>query len=463
MPENPQAPTPQDVTERSRLEIMPDSPHKAPLNPSSRMGWLRLDLVGGFRSRLLLSLLLVVLLTTGLVSGLAYWRFSNVLAHDDWHSLENSSLIMTHALLLSPEKAQIDPQQVDNLSQIGHTRFRVVRDNQVSFEVGGRFPENSSGWRFLSKPLEHGFVLQAAYSSAEAKADLQTLLRTELLALPLSLAIAMGVAWFLFGYLMRPIHTLTEATQELSQQRFPKPMAIPAGNDELSDLARSFNHMSLAIQGYLERERSFTRYASHELRTPLATLRMQFEALEQGLLSQDEVLPVVKTSLGRLERILAGLLELSRRPQSEPEALEVGEILQMVLSNLNSNEQGRVRVSGPLHTQILGYELLLQQALGNLVHNALKFSQSGVEITIEPSSQVDIVVRDRGPGVPAEKLSQLGEPFVRLQSQVPGIGLGLALVRHVADVLGGCLEFTNRPDGGLEARLSLPKAGAGYA
>lgn len=416
--------------------------------------------MGGFRSRLLLSLVLAVVITASLVGGLAYWRFGNILSHEQQHILENTSLIMLHALVVTPEKARLDPTQVDNLAQIGHTRFRVVRDQQVAFEVGGRFPEQTAGWAFYTRPLEHGFVLEAALSTDERSEALANLLRTEVLALPIALALALGSSYFLFAYLMRPIRRLTEATNELTQQRFPKALPIPSGNDEIANLTRNFNRMSTAIQGFLERERSFTRYSSHELRTPLATLRMQIEALEQGLLSHEEAVPVVKTHLARLERILAGLLELSRSPQTEPQPIELGDVLQTVLAGFSMPERDRVEVLGSPQTKVLGYDLLLQQALGNLIQNALKFSKSKVQVRVEASSQVDIVVLDQGCGVPDDKLAQLGDPFVRLQPQVQGVGLGLALVRHIAGVLGGEVVFHNRPEGGLEARLSLPKAKA---
>ncbi len=413
--------------------------------------------MGGFRNRLLLSLLLVVLVTAALAGGLAYWRFSSVLDQELRQNLQTSSQLLARAIIVTPQNAKIDPSQLDNLSQIGPAHFRVIRNQQVAFDVGGRFPEQSGGWIFNSYPLDYGFVLESALQVNTRSEALGNLLKTELLALPIALALALGMSYLLFGYLMRPIRRLTEATHELSQQRFPKALPVPPGKDELSDLAHSFNHMSTSIQGFLERERSFTRYSSHELRTPLAALRMQIEALEQDLLTKDEVVPVVKANLARLERILAGLLELNRSPQSEPEPLEVGGMLQVVLSNFSKSERERVEVSGPMQTKVLGYDLLLQQALGNLIQNALKFSKSTVEICVEPSSDVEIVVRDHGPGVPEDKLTQLGEPFLRLQSQVPGIGLGLALVRHVAAVLGGRVEFHNRPEGGLEARLRLPK------
>lgn len=352
----------------------------------------------------------------------------------------------------------LDPLRLTHPLDSPLGRYRVIRDRQISFEVGGRFPEGQPGWVFARRELEGGFILEGALDTADRRSALTTLTQTVLLALPVSLALTLGIAYVLFNYLMLPIRKLTEASHAVAQQRFPEPLPVPPGNDEVSDLANSFNRMSAAVKGFLERERSFARYTSHELRTPLATLRLQIEALEQGLMSREETLPTLKATVGRLERILAGLLALTRSPQSEPEPLEAGALLKAALSGLSPQERSRVEVSGETQALILGYDGLLQQALGNLLHNALKYSSDPVRVEVSNGAAVQIRVQDRGPGVPEAKLDKLGEPFLRLQPQTPGLGLGLALVRHVASVMGGTLEFANRHGGGLEARLELPRA-----
>jgi signal transduction histidine kinase len=235
-------------------------------------------------------------------------------------------------------------------------------------------------------------------------------------------------------------------------------LPIPSGQDELSDLAQSFNRMTEAVRGFLERERSFTRYTSHELRTPLATLRAQFEALEQNLIPRETSLPAIKNSLTRLERILSGLLALTRSPQSDAYPVPLDSVFQAIFAGLGPEDRPRVSLQGNPQALGLGYEELLQQALGNLISNALKFSQGPVTVTTEVGERIRVVVQDGGPGVPQATLSKLGEPFFRLQPQVEGLGLGLALTRHIAAQLGGTLEFHNRPEGGFRASLTLPKA-----
>ncbi|WP_245575124.1 HAMP domain-containing sensor histidine kinase [Meiothermus rufus] len=406
---------------------------------------------------MLLSLLAVVLLTALLVGGLGFVQFRDTLNREARRNLESLTYAVAQALLISSGQVGLNPDRLPRLAELGSSRFRVIRGEQVFLEIGGRFPTEAVGWLKSERALAEGFVLQGALETRTQREALQAFWRTELLALPVSLLLVLLVVYLLHGYLMWPLRYLTDAAHAIAQQRFPKPVPVPPGRDELADLANSFNRMARAVEGYLERERNFSRYTSHELRTPLATLRAQVEALEQGLLSLEESLPAIKGSLERLERLLAGLLALTRSPQKEPQPVEVGKVLGWVVQNCPPEERARLILEGELRAQVLGYEELLQQALGNLVSNALKFSQGSVRVEVAQGTMVHIRVLDRGPGVPEEMLSRLGEPFLRAHPRLEGMGLGLALVRHIAALLGGSLEFRNRAEGGLEATLSLPR------
>ncbi|MCH1927301.1 HAMP domain-containing protein, partial [Shewanella sp. C31] len=144
--------------------------------------------------------------------------------------------------------------------------------------------------------LPEGYTLEVALPAPE----LGYVLGASLFAFPLALALALGTTFFLLRRLLGPLADLARAAEALSQERFPAPVPVPPGRDEVSSLAESFNRMVRAVRGFLERERTFARHAAHELRTPVAALKGQLEALERGLLPLERVLPRLKAQVERL-------------------------------------------------------------------------------------------------------------------------------------------------------------------
>lgn len=230
--------------------------------------------------------------------------------------------------------------------------------------------------------------------------------------------------------------------------------------------------MSLALAGFVERERAFTRYASHELRTPLSAMRLQIERAELGLTSAQETLPVLKRNIAQLEEILAALLSLARAPDEATEHRLLAPLLQDSLASFPAEERTRltVRDAAPKSLKVT-HARLLQQALTNLVDNALRHGSGRTTVEVEAvGSSVTLRVQDEGPGVDGSDLSHLTEPFYRggggrdpdsdrnpsgAGVDSGGFGLGLAFVAFVAKALGGELRLDNS-SGGLLAVLTLP-------
>lgn len=294
----------------------------------------------------------------------------------------------------------------------------------------------------------------------------------DLIDVPLMILLSLVLGWLLARRIAAPLKRLTAATRRLTGTGVPEPVAVPAGNDELSELARSFNAMSLALAGFVERERAFTRYASHELRTPLSAMRLQIERAELGLTSAQETLPVLKRNIAQLEEILAALLSLARAPDEATEHRLLAPLLQDSLASFPVEERTRltVRDAAPKSLKVT-HARLLQQALTNLVDNALRHGSGRTTVEVEAvGSSVTLRVQDEGPGVDGSDLSHLTEPFYRggggrdpdsdrnpsgAGVDSGGFGLGLAFVAFVAKALGGELRLDNS-SGGLLAVLTLP-------
>ncbi|AEB11303.1 HAMP domain-containing sensor histidine kinase [Marinithermus hydrothermalis] len=412
------------------------------------------------RTRLFLGMTAAMLLAVGVQTGAGYLSFKRTLSDALTQDLERFAQDTARAIDLEGLRPAWRPDRVPELyGRWSNGRARLTKDGRVYLVYGGRFPEAAPDWARYTLSLTNGYRLEVALEALEVRRALGEYLRTSLWVLPLTLLLALFLAALLARYLMRPIRGLTRAMEQLSRQRFPEPVPPPPGNDELRHLAESFNRMTQALQAFIERERAFTRYASHELRTPLTTLSAQVEALELGLLPPERVIPTLKSTLERMERILSSLLALTRTAPPRLEPLSAWALVERTLAALPPPARARVRSTPPLAPlALLGEPHLVQQALGNLLDNALKYAPGPVDCTLDANTtEVTITVRDYGPGVAPEMLERITEPFFRAHRGTDGLGLGLALVQHIARSLGGRLEL-RRAEPGLEARLVLPRA-----
>lgn len=288
---------------------------------------------------------------------------------------------------------------------------------------------------------------------------------------PLMLVIALGGAWLIARRIARPLDQVTGAIRKVADQTFPEELVVPAGNDELARLTLTFNSMAKAIQGYVERERTFTRYASHELRTPLSALRLQLERAELGLVPAADVLPALRRNVTQLEEILVALLALARSPHPEAGSRQLAQLLEESLASFPSEQRTRVKLTddSPARLEVT-HARLLQQALTNLLDNALRHGSGGADVRVAAQGDsVTVSVLDRGPGLAPAELDRVTEPYFRggestrateasphvLAPDGDGLGLGLAFVAFIAKALEGSLSLSNTGSG-LEARLTLP-------
>lgn len=344
------------------------------------------------------------------------------------------------------------------------TRFRFLRGDEVVLSGPEPFPEDNNAWAVREGFVGENYRLEIARPTSSAERLVLNELFLDLLDLPLFFLLALLVAWSLTRFALRPVRALTQAAQTMAGQYSPTPIPVPPGNDELSQMARSFNQMQTSVQNLLERERAFTRYASHELRTPLSTFRVQVEALNLGLSSVEQVGPVLERNVMRMEQILAALLALARSGERSSERAVLAPLLRDLLTSLPPEARARIQSNAPLspHTELVGAHLVVQ-AVRNLLENALRYSAGEVVLTTEvlttvQGSAVQLSVRDFGSGVPEAALAQLTEPFYRRGHHRESLGLGLAFVESVARSLSGQLELENVSPG-LEVRLRLPLEG----
>nr|BFD40365.1 HAMP domain-containing sensor histidine kinase [Pseudomonas sp. FFPRI_1] len=290
---------------------------------------------------------------------------------------------------------------------------------------------------------------------------------------PLSaLAIAL-VVLTLFSLLVtlsitRPLSRLRGAVHDLGQASYQQNSLARLANrrDEFGVLARDFNRMGSRLQSLIGSQRQLLRDVSHELRSPLARLRIALALAERAAPEEREKLwPRLTRECDRLEALISEILVLARvdADNASAEEVDLNDLLLALRKDaqLASPEQP-VQIDAQAQLSLRGWPTMLERALDNLLRNAQRFNPAGQPIEVLARRQGDrilISVRDHGPGVEAEHLNQLGEPFFRAPGQnAPGHGLGLAIARRAAERHGGRLLLDNHRQGGFIATLELPLA-----
>lgn len=292
-------------------------------------------------------------------------------------------------------------------------------------------------------------------------------------------ASALGIALLvltLFSILLtlsitRPLNRLRSAVHDLGQTAYQQHSLarLASRRDELGTLARDFNRMGSRLQELIGSQRQLLRDVSHELRSPLARLRVALALAERaGDAERARLWPRLVQECDRLETLISEILVLARvdAESSKPQPVDLPALLGKLREDARLlAPQQEIRLDVAPGLQLSGWPDLLERALDNLLRNALRFNPPGQPLELgarRDGERLLLEVRDHGPGVAAEHLARLGEPFFRAPGQAsPGHGLGLAIARRAAQRHGGQLVLANHPDGGFVARLELPSAGDG--
>jgi len=299
--------------------------------------------------------------------------------------------------------------------------------------------------------------------------SLQDLLELLLLSGPVALALASFAAYWVAAAALRPVEAMRARAATISAADPDERLPVPTTDDEIARLGVTLNEMLERLGEALEHERAFVADASHELRTPLAILRTELElALAEGR-SPEELRAAIASAAeetDRLTQLSEDLLTIAQTERGElPLRLtrvELTELLEGVRRRFErrAEEEGRgIEVAGP-DLAIRGDRLRLDQAIGSVVDNALRYGGGTISLDVGNGDQgIEIRVRDRGPGFPGEFLPRAFERFSRASSsrRDGGSGLGLAIVKTVMRAHGGEVEVANWEDG-AEVRFTLPES-----
>jgi two-component system, OmpR family, sensor histidine kinase MprB len=337
-----------------------------------------------------------------------------------------------------------------------------TKDAEQLAAAGGRpfFAEgNVQGThvRVYSVPVAQGLAVQVARPLNEVD---HTLHRIGLYLLFIGLGgigLASALGLLVGRATLRPVGQLTAVAEEVTETRDLSRRIEAGSRDELGRLASAFNAMLEALDSSLKAQRRLVADASHELRTPLSSLRTNIEVLAGGKRLQVEerrrLLADVIAQVEELSALVGDLVELDPDAPPELEEVRLDELVGAAVDRARMHAPG-VEFRTELEESVVqAAPTQVERAVSNLLDNAAKWSDS-LEVRV---AGTEVTVRDHGPGIADEDLPHVFDRFYRAASarHLPGSGLGLSIVRQVAQSHGGAVTAENAEDGGAVFRLRL--------
>jgi two-component system, OmpR family, sensor kinase len=330
--------------------------------------------------------------------------------------------------------------------------------------------------RMLMRRIEtrgRTFVVVAGASLDQRDDTLSGLLTSFLIGGPIAVLLASGIGYLLAAAGFRPIEAMRERASRVSLTHGGQHLPLPVAHDEVRRLGETLNEMLARLRESFDHERQFVTDASHELRTPIAVLKTELETALRNEDASSKIQASLATALDEVDHLsqLAGDLLLiaeaaDGRLPVRRENVEIRELLERTRARFadRARAQGReipVEVASGLRASL--DPLRVRQALGNLLDNALRHGGGNVRLAArEDDGAVVFDVGDDGPGFSPSFRPRAFERFSRgdLARTEGGAGLGLAIVRVIAEAHGGTAAIVNGASPGATIRVRIPTAGA---
>jgi signal transduction histidine kinase len=338
------------------------------------------------------------------------------------------------------------------------TEFFTVIDKEEQIDAVYR--------RTITEPFAGEIRLARIGLNDQAENVVDTLLVLD----PLLLMILIFLGDRLMGTILSPLKRLTGTAQTLSLSAMPQPIPLPEHGSEMQALIAAFNAMTVRLKDGADLLERFNHDVSHELKTPLTVIRGEIELAQDDPDTPETIrrtLAIIAKESGRIQHITESLLLLSTyTPASVRETfvpcdidtllIEVVDTYAPVLraKNLTLNFETIEPVNRPANP------VLLRSCFGNLLDNAIKYTPKGKQIHLSLTARdgrAHCVIRDEGIGIPADQLGRITERFYRIDAarsrQIPGSGLGLALVKNSIELHGGTLTIESEEGKGTVVRV----------
>jgi len=325
--------------------------------------------------------------------------------------------------------------------------------------------------RYLAVPVEAGGETRGTFVSvmflSERRSDVNRVIRDGAIVFGSVFVLASAVAWFAAGRILRPVRLLTNAAHNINDANWSGRIPV-RGDDEISELARTFNDMLDRLEDAFSTQRRFVDDAGHELRTPITIIRGHLELLSTDPAERSDTMRLVMDELDRMSRIVDDLLLLAKSEQPDfldVHPLDVAEFTNDIAAKAVALGNRDWTVAEASETVMIADRQRLTQAIMNLARNAVEHTTDGATITIgsrEEGANVHFWVRDTGVGISHEEQQRIFERFARSRerrAKAEGAGLGLAILEAIVIAHDGRIQLESAPGQGSTFTLILPADG----
>ena len=345
----------------------------------------------------------------------------------------------------------------------------VGRWAELTSQEHGELSTEAGRVRWLALPLQDpggetlGVFVVANFLRGE-RDEIADAINTGFVVAGAILVVAALVGWLVAGRILRPIREVTDTARAISESDLTGRIAVE-GDDEVAELARTFNAMLDRLETSFATQRAFVDDAGHELRTPITIVRGHLELLGDDPDERRDAVALVTDELDRMSRIVDDLLLLAKLEHPEflrPKPVEVEPFTAELFAKAQTLEDRRWRLAEAAAATVVADEQRLTQAVMNLARNAVEHTDPDAAITFGSAafdSDVRFWVADTGPGIAPAEQAMIFERFARGgdgRRRSQGAGLGLAIVRAVAEAHGGRVDLDSRPGAGARFTISIP-------
>jgi signal transduction histidine kinase len=304
-------------------------------------------------------------------------------------------------------------------------------------------------------------------------ATLHQLLMLSSLALAVMVVIAAMLGWLIAGRVVSPVKAMTAQARRLSERNLHERIDLNGPDDEMKDLADTFDAMLARLDSAFDSQKSFVANASHELRTPLAITRAAVEVQTQRKHPSEAqwraMADQVLSATERSDRLIGSLLLLARieRGSLAHEPIDLAQLLNEAADEVRPQAKaaGLRLETSVVAARVEGDLGLLRRLIGNLLENAVRYNVEDGWLTVsmkQNDGEVTITVTNSGPVVSALLATEIFEPFRRGAAtrthSAQGLGLGLSIVATIASAHKGRVEARPRAEGGLKVAVTLRTA-----